>query len=46
MNYNFNASLSTTDEKLLIKDSRIFVPDEPYIITEKSREMAHSVDSF
>ena len=29
MNYNFNASLSTSDEKLLIKDSRIFVPDEP-----------------
>ena len=25
----FNASLSTSDEKLLIKDSRIFVPDEP-----------------
>ena len=29
MNYNFHAALSTQDEKLLIKDSKIFVPDEP-----------------
>lgn len=29
MKYNFNASLSTSDKKLLIKDSRIFVQDEP-----------------
>ncbi|MEO6695714.1 MAG: hypothetical protein ABIY50_01525, partial [Ignavibacteria bacterium] len=29
MNYNFNAKLSTSDERLLINDSKMFVADEP-----------------
>jgi len=29
MSYNFNAKLSTSDEKLLINNSRIFVAEEP-----------------
>ncbi len=35
MNYDFKATLSTSDEKLLISDSRVFVAEEPlrYITT-------------
>jgi hypothetical protein len=29
MNYDFNAAVATKDNKLLIKDSKIFVPEQP-----------------